>query len=295
MTNTKKSSKVIELPMLGSLNKVTDYIPCPNLVGAVGYGQAVYDEATKLVKQPLKYLRQALCLGECAIVWTGDRYLRGIHASSCRRTGLYRLLYLQHVRDTFQTCKWRKRLMTIENTIFLLKDDSVGTLCLPDATTENGKAMLRYLYQVSSETPYNGRSAEDVTLLTVEDQVAWLQKSLDSKDSISFVCVQNGQVIGSCEVELLPWKRCRHRARLALSVMKDYWGLGVGSAMLAHMLNILRGFNYIRQVELEVYETNTRARGLYEKYGFRLMSVQPDALQLDDGTMLDAYHMMCRL
>lgn len=77
MTNTKKSSKVIELPMLGSLNKVTDYIPCLNLVGAVGYNQAAYDEAAKLVKQPLKYLRQTLCLGECAIVWTGDRYLRG--------------------------------------------------------------------------------------------------------------------------------------------------------------------------------------------------------------------------
>ena len=56
MTNTKKSSKVIELPMLGSLNKVTDYIPCLNLVGAVGYNQAAYDEAAKLVKQPLKYL-----------------------------------------------------------------------------------------------------------------------------------------------------------------------------------------------------------------------------------------------
>lgn len=76
MTNTKKSSKVIELPMLGSLNKVTDYIPCPNLVGAVGYKQATYGGAAKLVKQPLKYLRQALCRGECAIVWTGDRYLR---------------------------------------------------------------------------------------------------------------------------------------------------------------------------------------------------------------------------
>ena len=76
MTNTKKSSKVIELPMLGSLNKVTDYIPCLNLVGAVGYNQAAYDEAAKLVKQPLKYLRQTLCLDECAIVWTGDRCLR---------------------------------------------------------------------------------------------------------------------------------------------------------------------------------------------------------------------------
>lgn len=76
MANTKKSSKVIELPMLGRLNKVTDYIPCPNLVGAVVYNQAVYDGAAKLVKQPLKYLRQALCRGECAIVWTGDRYLR---------------------------------------------------------------------------------------------------------------------------------------------------------------------------------------------------------------------------
>ena len=37
---------------------------------------------------------------------------------------------------------------------------------------------------------------------------------------------------------------------------------------------------------------NTRARALYEKMGFRLTGVTPNAIRLKDGTLLNEYAMV---
>ncbi len=42
-------------------------------------------------------------------------------------------------------------------------------------------------------------------------------------------------------------------------------------------------------------EGNTRARGLYEKMGFRITGVKPDAIRLKNGTLVNEYMMLKRL
>ena len=49
------------------------------------------------------------------------------------------------------------------------------------------------------------------------------------------------------------------------------------------------------QIELEFIEGNTRARALYEKMGFRVCGVRPDAIRLKDGTLLNEYIMIKKL
>jgi len=45
-------------------------------------------------------------------------------------------------------------------------------------------------------------------------------------------------------------------------------------------------------MELEFVEGNTRARALYEKMGFRITGVNPNAIRLRDGTLLNEYCMI---
>ncbi|WP_322181402.1 hypothetical protein [Neglectibacter caecimuris] len=42
-------------------------------------------------------------------------------------------------------------------------------------------------------------------------------------------------------------------------------------------------------------EGNARAQGLYEKMGFRITGVRPDAIRLRDGTLLNEYMMVKKL
>lgn len=60
------------------------------------------------------------------------------------------------------------------------------------------------------------------------------------------------------------------------------------------MSMIAAEWNYEKkgEMELEFVEGNTRARALYEKMGFRITGVRPNAIRLKDGTMLGEYEMV---
>ena len=51
----------------------------------------------------------------------------------------------------------------------------------------------------------------------------------------------------------------------------------------------------VRQIELDFIEGNKRARGLYEKMGFRITGVKPDAIRMKDGSFVNEYMMVKRL
>ena len=58
------------------------------------------------------------------------------------------------------------------------------------------------------------------------------------------------------------------------------------------MIRIAEANPDILQVELDFIEGNARARALYEKMGFRITGVRPNAIRLKDGTLLNEYSMI---
>jgi len=48
----------------------------------------------------------------------------------------------------------------------------------------------------------------------------------------------------------------------------------------------------VQQLELEVIEGNTRAMGLYEKMGFEIVAARPNAIRLENGSLLKEYIMV---
>ena len=62
--------------------------------------------------------------------------------------------------------------------------------------------------------------------------------------------------------------------------------------MFEEMFRIARERNGVRQIELDFIEGNSRARHLYEKMGFRITGVKPDAIRTKDGTFINEYMML---
>ena len=62
--------------------------------------------------------------------------------------------------------------------------------------------------------------------------------------------------------------------------------------MFEEMIRIAREREGVRQIELDFVEGNSRARGLYEKMGFRITGVKPDAVRMKDGTFANEYMMI---
>ena len=89
--------------------------------------------------------------------------------------------------------------------------------------------------------------------------------------------------------------KARHRASVAIALTKEFWGLGIGTAMFNELIRIAEGMDGLLQLEREFIEGNVRARALYEKMGFRIVGVRPDAYRFKDGTLHNEYVMMKKL
>ncbi len=159
------------------------------------------------------------------------------------------------------------------------------------AEKEDARDMLELLRITSGETPFLLRYADEICY-PLEKEELLLEKRKASEKDFLMLAVVDGIPVGSCGLTSVGnLRRVRHRAGVAISVRKDYWGLGIGKAMLSYLLELAKEIGY-EQVELEVVEGNDRAKALYEKLGFQEEGRHTHALKYDDGSYGDEISMI---
>lgn len=125
----------------------------------------------------------------------------------------------------------------------------------------------------------------------MEQEREYLQSGLESSHKFVIVCMVNGVLAGNCQIERRTKLKNKHRASIGIALRKNYWGLGIGSAMFAEMTAIARDWG-LMQLELEVIEGNERAMALYRKMGFATTGFVPNAIQMPDGTFRKEFLMV---
>ena len=65
----------------------------------------------------------------------------------------------------------------------------------------------------------------------------------------------------------------KHRGDFSVSVRKEYWNKGIGSQLLLEIINFAKE-NSFEIIELQVRNDNFSAIHLYEKFGFKKISVR---------------------
>ena len=69
-------------------------------------------------------------------------------------------------------------------------------------------------------------------------------------------------------------RRMSHRAGMAISLLKEVWGKGLGSALLEQLIRYAGGHG-IEIISLEVRSDNERAIRLYQSFGFQVIGSFP--------------------
>ena len=126
----------------------------------------------------------------------------------------------------------------------------------------------------------------------MEGQKELLERINSSETEAMLVCIVEGKVAGNCQITWNNRIKTRHRASVAIALLKEYWNQGIGTRLFQELIKIAENNENILQMELEFIEGNTRARALYEKMGFRITGVGINAVRLKDGTLLNEYHMI---
>lgn len=173
---------------------------------------------------------------------------------------------------------------------FSLKDGRNALIRNP--RDEDIQGMLDYLYISAGETEFILRYPEECSKYTPEEEKTLFDRMNASDNEAMLVCLVDGKVAGNCQIRWTKGIKTRHRATVAIALLKEYWNQGIGTRMFQELIRIAEENPNILQMELEFVEGNVRARALYEKMGFRITGVRPNAIRLKDGTLLNEYMMI---
>lgn len=180
--------------------------------------------------------------------------------------------------------------MIIREFEFTLKDGRKALIRSPKE--EDIQGMLDYLYQSAEETDFVLRYPEECSRYTAEGERELFDRINRSDTEAMLVCIVEGIVAGNCQITWNNRIKTRHRASVAIALLRDYWNQGIGTRLFQELIKIAEDHENILQMELEFIEGNSRARALYEKMGFRITGVSVNAVRLKDGTLLNEYHMI---
>lgn len=75
-------------------------------------------------------------------------------------------------------------------------------------------------------------------------------------------------IIGTAGLSVSANHRTRHSGTIGIMIHKDYQNKGVGTALIAALIDVADNWLMLVRVELTAFEDNERAIHLYEKFGF---------------------------
>lgn len=162
--------------------------------------------------------------------------------------------------------------MIFEEKTIILKDGRTAILKSP--CVEDAEKLLNYIKKSCSETDFLARYPEEWTT-TIGQEEAWVNRLRSAPDTLGITCYVDGEDAGNCEISFRGDMKVSHRATIANAILKDYWNLGIGSAMFEELVSAAQNRG-TEIMELEFIEGNDRARHLYEKFGFRVVCERPN-------------------
>ncbi|WP_027208765.1 GNAT family N-acetyltransferase [Butyrivibrio hungatei] len=131
----------------------------------------------------------------------------------------------------------------------------------------DGEAVFVNFNETHAETDYL-LSYPDENSFDAQQEAEFLKEKTESPNEIEIVAVVDGVAAGTAGIEAVGSKyKLKHRAELGIAILKEYWGLGLGKALMEACIECAKEAGYT-QLELNAVAENERAVALYKKMGF---------------------------
>lgn len=148
------------------------------------------------------------------------------------------------------------------------------TALLRNGEAADGDAVFIVFNQIHAETDFL-LTYPDENSFDAEREASFLQEKTDSLNEIEILAIVDDKVVGTAGIsEIGPKVKIRHRAEFGISVLREYWGLGLGKALTKACIQCAKDAGYV-QVELNVVADNSKAISLYKSLGFEEFGRNP--------------------
>lgn len=108
-------------------------------------------------------------------------------------------------------------------------------------------------------------------------------------DEHMLVAEVDGKVVGNIYLGRQRARRA-HVGQMGMGVHDDYQGKGIGTALMAAIIDMADNWLNLKRLELEVYTDNEPAIRLYQNFGF-IIEGTLKAFAFREGQYVDAYYM----
>lgn len=134
------------------------------------------------------------------------------------------------------------------------------------AKKSDAHALAEYVRIVGGETDFLSYGS-DTFNMSDEREARFIERFEKSKKDIMLVALDNGRVVANASLEASRVARFSHRSELSITVLKEYWGKGIGSRLMEILIDFAKE-NRVELIYLEARADNERALSLYKKFGF---------------------------
>ena len=173
-----------------------------------------------------------------------------------------------------------------------LKNGKAAHLRNGDAS--DGQAAFACFNAAHAETDYL-LSYPDENSFDPEQEGRFLAKKAESPNEIEILALVDGKVVGMAGIEAVGDKdKVRHRAEFGISILKEYWGLGLGRALTTACIQCARVAGFM-QLELNVVADNARALSLYRALGFEEFGRNPRGFHSRTNGFQELVYMLLKL
>lgn len=135
-------------------------------------------------------------------------------------------------------------------------------MIIQHATSEFAESYCKAVDTVARERKYLGSTVGFPIESTLE-----FVKLIESKNLSQYYAIENGEVVGWCDIIPKSYEGLTHVGVLGMGVLKDFRGKGLGTELMKKAIEHARA-NGLEKIELDVYESNHAAIALYRKFGF---------------------------
>jgi RimJ/RimL family protein N-acetyltransferase len=157
------------------------------------------------------------------------------------------------------------------------------------AIQSDAKDLVDYLAQIAGESNNLTFGAGELNV-TVSQEEEMIQKVTDADNKLFLVVLKDEKIIGNLSFMGGNRPRTRHMGDLGMTVLKSYWGQGIGGALLKHLIEWSENNPIVRKINLQVKVDNENAIKLYEKFNFKNEG-RIERFFLIHGEFFDAYSM----
>lgn len=150
---------------------------------------------------------------------------------------------------------------------YKLKD---GSECvIRNATLQDAPEIVRYSNVVGGESDFLSYGKNEFNY-SIDQERQIIDEYSEARNRLFIVAVRNGNIAGVLTFWGNSRKRLEHWGEFGISVLKKYWGIGIGQALLDYLIEWAKKGRIIKKIDLMVREDNYSAISLYKKVGFQI-------------------------